>query len=751
MAYIVIDPIQLIDSSGSGLALDAAAGVALVANQRGFIGLAYDGTNVQYIRSTTGGVLLGTPDPQIDIIKNAATITVTGSQVVTGVGSRDIDLVWNLKSAPTGTSPTIQFSIVDIDPVDQTTTVGTAVSSSVLNAVGAGAITLSSNSSAVKVTWTVTGTGSPTFTNVNLTLLQKNTVAAGGGGGGGTVAQGTAAALAGAWPFELTDGTHGPVAVKAASIAAVAADSALVVSVSPNNVVEVGSDTTATYSPDPGNFSLGVSSPLSQDGNGNLAIRGPVITDEGSFRTDFTVEGTASSFATTLTGTAQFVNGSTNVVGSGTTFTTQVKQGQWIKLSADPETDYAQVAFINSDTSITLSSTYGGTSSTAATVVSNWATVTPSGGSLVFGTSVVGLSSGTTANATGYIRSLADSQPLSVQFYLSVSNVFTNVNHYWGLQDIGGKTPNQFARFVTTTSTSTVQCVVGSSSAAADQQSSTITFASNGLISGDHLYKIDLSDTQVTFSIDGLIVAQFNIHLPGPYQPLYQIVGVFNGGTGPAGSTSSLVDVAFFENIDRLQIDNDFVGEPLPIQGSQTIASLQTLPVVDAQTQRATYSAATIAFTAAATPTDIFAINGSATKIIRVTRIEIIATQTTAGYVAVQLLKRSTANTGGTSTFLTAVPHDSGSPGFTASIQSYTVNPTALGAVVGSAVRTTLLWTPATTAIGSIPFVWDFSGARGIQPIVLRGAAQQLSINLNSVTHAGNSFTISIEWTEDIL
>lgn len=54
-----------------------------------------------------------------------------------------------------------------------------------------------------------------------------------------TANQGTPGSLANAWPHELTDGTHGPVAVKAASTAAVAADSALVVAISPNNSVAV--------------------------------------------------------------------------------------------------------------------------------------------------------------------------------------------------------------------------------------------------------------------------------------------------------------------------------------------------------------------------------------------------------------------------------------------------------------------------------------------------------------------------------
>jgi hypothetical protein len=51
----------------------------------------------------------------------------------------------------------------------------------------------------------------------------------------GTVNQGTANTLANAWSQKITDGTNGPVAVKAPSTAAVATDPALVVAISPNN------------------------------------------------------------------------------------------------------------------------------------------------------------------------------------------------------------------------------------------------------------------------------------------------------------------------------------------------------------------------------------------------------------------------------------------------------------------------------------------------------------------------------------
>jgi hypothetical protein len=57
-----------------------------------------------------------------------------------------------------------------------------------------------------------------------------------------TVDQGTANTLSNAWPMEITDGTHGPAAVKAASTAAVATDPALVVALSPNSPLPIGTN-----------------------------------------------------------------------------------------------------------------------------------------------------------------------------------------------------------------------------------------------------------------------------------------------------------------------------------------------------------------------------------------------------------------------------------------------------------------------------------------------------------------------------
>jgi hypothetical protein len=65
-----------------------------------------------------------------------------------------------------------------------------------------------------------------------------------GGGGGVTVTanQGAPAPLDGAWPVLVTDGVHGPAAVKAASTTATATDPAAVVALSPNSPLPAGTN-----------------------------------------------------------------------------------------------------------------------------------------------------------------------------------------------------------------------------------------------------------------------------------------------------------------------------------------------------------------------------------------------------------------------------------------------------------------------------------------------------------------------------
>ena len=166
---------------------------------------------------------------------------------------------------------------------------------------------------------------------------------------------------------------------------------------------------------------------------------------------------------------------------------------------------------------------------------------------------------------------------------------------------------------------------------------------------------------------------------------------------------------------------------------------------VSVEGTKTTYSAAIVGLVPAASCTDFYTIKGSASKTVRVTRLEVSGNATGAAAADLQLIVRSTADTGGTSTTPTAVPHDSASAAATAVVNAYTANPTT-GTTVGT-VRAQKLTLPAAPG-APVPIIWDFS-IRNEQALVLRGVAQQLCLNLNAGTYAGNSFDVSLAWTEE--
>lgn len=161
---------------------------------------------------------------------------------------------------------------------------------------------------------------------------------------------------------------------------------------------------------------------------------------------------------------------------------------------------------------------------------------------------------------------------------------------------------------------------------------------------------------------------------------------------------------------------------------------------------KATYAASVTALAPVASATDIFTITGSTTKIVRITRLRISGIKTTAGAdVDIQLIKRSTANTAGTSTTPTIIPYDSTSNAATAVINAYTANPT-VGTAVGT-LAVDSLWVALTTAQTGI-LEHNF-GNRPAQAIVLRSNAEVLAVNLNGVTVGGGAFDIWCEFSEE--
>lgn len=159
-----------------------------------------------------------------------------------------------------------------------------------------------------------------------------------------------------------------------------------------------------------------------------------------------------------------------------------------------------------------------------------------------------------------------------------------------------------------------------------------------------------------------------------------------------------------------------------------------------------THSASTV-FTLANSSTDVLTISGSATKTIKIFEIFFHMTATTGSNATIIGLRRSSLNTGGTSTLLTNVPYDTNNAASTAVVRSYTANPTALGTLVGNMI-TNGLYISGGGTIASTPFNYLVDNDIE-QPIVLRGINQLFAINMNGVTFSGNTARATLVWTEE--
>lgn len=161
-----------------------------------------------------------------------------------------------------------------------------------------------------------------------------------------------------------------------------------------------------------------------------------------------------------------------------------------------------------------------------------------------------------------------------------------------------------------------------------------------------------------------------------------------------------------------------------------------------------TYRAINVDVVPAATPTDVIVLVGSATKTIMITKFEITPTASANGSLDFYVYKRTTADTGGTSTATTIARNDSSNPAATAVAKLYSANPSALG--TGSLVGATRVTLASKSPNGVAIQTWAESfGTGNQQPIVLRGVNESLCINMAGQTMpTGIEIYFTLEWVE---
>jgi hypothetical protein len=148
---------------------------------------------------------------------------------------------------------------------------------------------------------------------------------------------------------------------------------------------------------------------------------------------------------------------------------------------------------------------------------------------------------------------------------------------------------------------------------------------------------------------------------------------------------------------------------------------------------------------AASSTTDNWRINGNASNTVIVTKLSVTCTETTAGQVSVQLIKRSTAGSGGTAASVTAVPLDSNKAAASSVVNSYTGTGPTVGTAVGDLDDAQFGCMASGTATPNDIYIPAISP--GAPLAVLRGTAEGLALNFGGAITGGN-LTVSVEWSE---
>lgn len=191
-------------------------------------------------------------------------------------------------------------------------------------------------------------------------------------------------------------------------------------------------------------------------------------------------------------------------------------------------------------------------------------------------------------------------------------------------------------------------------------------------------------------------------------------------------------------------------GFPCLDPNNPQLIGLNPIPMADNDPYRATYGYSVVGYNSIATnPTDVFTITGSATKTVRIRQIQISGFAASATSAPLNIIRRSTLNTGGTSTTPTAGQRDTADDPATATMRFYSVNPAALGTTSGTidGGRLGLVAASGVSQIDRMNFQYGWLNEKAP---VLRGATDSLCLNFGGQPWpSGGTLDIAIWWTEE--
>lgn len=304
------------------------------------------------------------------------------------------------------------------------------------------------------------------------------------------------------------------------------------------------------YTPNYGIPATSVASGLPIDPDGQVSVRGSIMTDEGTFRCNFANTSLAVSLGSvTISGAV--------VTGSGFAGADDVHKGDYFKLDADGESAWVQIESIDSDTQLTLISSYvGGSSGAASRAIVR--PVTGSGGAISVASGQLTMTTGTTNDAITRIVRNVDIAPLVYRARVSFSQRIANQTFRLGLSESFTTSDRWFARFkIDGTTNTTVICESGrnptTTPSAAETETTTVTLPNGATTATMRDYRVEQLTEKCNFFIDDILVATHTRAIPSQHDEMEASITCING-TGAASTTTVIADYITGKNHNKLEI-----------------------------------------------------------------------------------------------------------------------------------------------------------------------------------------------------
>jgi hypothetical protein len=196
------------------------------------------------------------------------------------------------------------------------------------------------------------------------------------------------------------------------------------------------------------------------------------------------------------------------------------------------------------------------------------------------------------------------------------------------------------------------------------------------------------------------------------------------------------------------------LGASAPAHAQNTPCGVNFNPVIGvncANIRQNTYVGQILGLVPVTGATDVWCIDASATKSISIRRLELSGVATAATQVPVTFIRRNTVDTGTAGTpNITA--NNTGNPTSTATLVSYTANPTITDTTSHQTIRAGYLLLGTAAVPTGFPIAWNFGTAvdgynQGAD--LTKGTTQQFCINLGATALGGGQLLEGyVEWTE---